>query len=48
MTPDDLERVINELQTFTDDTPAVLMRFEETGIDDEIPVDYEIASSLHS
>ncbi len=41
MTDDDHQRVINELQQVIDDTQATLTRFEETGMDEEMPADYD-------
>tara|TARA_R100000988_G_C3933912_1_gene132816 strand:+ start:167 stop:358 length:192 start_codon:yes stop_codon:yes gene_type:complete len=41
MTDDDHQRVINELQQVIDDTQATLTRFEATGMDEEMPVDYD-------
>lgn len=41
MTPDDHQRVINELQQVIDDTQATLTRFEATGMDEEMTEDYD-------
>lgn len=41
MTSDDHQHVINELQKVIDDTQATLTRFEETGMDEERPADYD-------
>ncbi|MGP5018839.1 hypothetical protein ACTXK7_14505 [Vreelandella alkaliphila] len=41
MTDDDHQRVINELQQVIDDTQAMLTRFEETGMNEEMPADYD-------
>ncbi|WP_016915083.1 hypothetical protein [Vreelandella stevensii] len=41
MTSDDHQHVINELQKVIDDTQATLTRFEETGMDEEMPADYD-------
>ncbi|MDP3535940.1 MAG: hypothetical protein Q8S08_11175 [Halomonas sp.] len=41
MTPDDHQRVIDELQQVIDETQATLTRFEETGMDAEMPGDYD-------
>lgn len=41
MTDDDYQRVINELQQVIDDTQATLTRFEATGMDEEMPADYD-------
>ena len=41
MTDDDHQCVINELQQVIDDTQATLTRFEETGMDKEMPEDYD-------
>lgn len=41
MTPDDHQHVINELQKVIDDTQHTIDRFENTGMDDEMPEDYE-------
>ncbi len=48
MTDDDHQRVINELQQVIDDTQATLTRFEETGMDEEMPADYDtLLTILH-
>ncbi|WFE70727.1 hypothetical protein P8S55_13170 [Halomonas sp. M1] len=36
MTPDDHQRVIDELQTLIDETQQTLTRFEATGMDEEL------------
>lgn len=41
MTDDDHQRVINELQQVIDDTQAMLTRFEETDMNEEMPADYD-------
>lgn len=41
MTPDDHQRVINELQTVIDDTQRTLSRFEAAGMDEQMPADYQ-------
>jgi len=41
MTPEEYEHVIDELQTVIDETQATLKRFENTGMDGEMPKDYE-------
>ncbi|MEA2119686.1 hypothetical protein [Halovibrio sp. HP20-50] len=41
MTPEEYEQVIDELQTVIDETQATLKRFENTGMDDDMPEDYE-------
>tara|TARA_R110001606_G_scaffold176142_2_gene322590 strand:- start:288 stop:479 length:192 start_codon:yes stop_codon:yes gene_type:complete len=41
MTLDDCQRVIDELQTVIDETQTMLKRFEKTGMDGEMPKDYE-------
>lgn len=41
MTPDDHQRIINELQAVIDDTQRTLNRFEATHMDDEMPDDYQ-------
>lgn len=41
MTSDYHQHVINELQKVIDDTQATLTRFEEAGMDEEMPADYE-------
>lgn len=41
MTDDDHQRAINELQQVIDDTQATLTRFEATGMDEEMPADYD-------
>jgi len=41
MTPDDHQRVIDELQTLIDETQHMLTRFEALGMDEELAEDYE-------
>lgn len=41
MTPDDHQRVINELQKLVDETQLTLTRFKETGMDEDMPEDFE-------
>lgn len=41
MTPEEHEHVINELQTVIDETQATLKRFEESGMEGNMPEDYE-------
>ncbi|MDP3534589.1 MAG: hypothetical protein Q8S08_04255 [Halomonas sp.] len=41
MTPDDHQRVIDELQTLIEETQQTLTRFEATGMDEELAADYE-------
>lgn len=41
MTSDDHQYVIDELQTVIDETQATLKRFEKTGMNDDMPGDYE-------
>lgn len=41
MTPEEYENVIDELQTVIDETQTTLKRFENTGMDGEMPEDYE-------
>ncbi|WP_422155103.1 hypothetical protein KV699_19925 [Vreelandella titanicae] len=41
MTSEEYEQVIDELQTVIDETQATLKRFEKTGMDGEMPKDYE-------
>ncbi|OJA05633.1 hypothetical protein [Halomonas sp. QHL1] len=41
MTPEEYEHVIDELQSVIDETHATLKRFENTGMNDELPKDYE-------
>jgi len=38
---DYFQRVINDPQTLIDDAQATLTRFEETGMDEEFPEDYD-------
>ena len=40
-TPDDHQRVIEELQTVIDDTQQTIDRFDATGMQEEMPVDYD-------
>lgn len=35
------ERIIKELQALIEDTQATLTRFEETGMDEQMPEDYD-------
>lgn len=41
MTPEEYEHVIDELQSVIDETQATLKRFEKTGMDSEMPKDYQ-------
>ncbi len=41
MTNEEQQHVIDELQTVIADTQATLQRFEDTGMDKEMPKDYE-------
>lgn len=41
MTVDDHQRVIDELQAVIDDTQHTLDRFEATGMETEMPEDYD-------
>ena len=41
MTMDDHQQVIDELQAVIDDTQHTLDRFEATGMDEQMPEDYE-------
>lgn len=41
MHPDNHPRVINELQAVIDDTQRTLNRFEATGMNEQMPADYE-------
>lgn len=41
MTMDDHQRVIDELQAVIDDTQHTLERFEATGMEAEMPEDYD-------
>lgn len=41
MAPDEHQRVIDELQGVIDDTQKTLDRFEATGMDKQMPEDYE-------
>lgn len=40
MTPADHQRIINELQTVINDTQRTLTRFEQAGMEQEMPDDY--------
>ena len=46
MTLDDCQRVIDELQTVIDETQTMLKRFEKTGMDGEMPKDYETLQAM--
>ncbi|WP_404298367.1 hypothetical protein [Halomonas sp.] len=41
MTPDDHQRVIDELQTVIEDTQRTLDRFDAAGMQEAMPEDYE-------
>ncbi|MBB3332522.1 uncharacterized membrane protein YgdD (TMEM256/DUF423 family) [Halomonas campaniensis] len=41
MTPDEHQQVIDELQVVIDDTQHTLGRFEATGMDQQMPKDYD-------
>jgi len=41
MTPDEHQRVIDELQSVIDDTQHTIDRFEATGMEEQMPEDYE-------
>ncbi|AXY42175.1 hypothetical protein [Halomonas sp. JS92-SW72] len=41
MTVDEHQRVIDELQAVLDDTRSTMERFEATGMDEQMPEDYE-------
>lgn len=41
MTLEERQQVINELHKVIDDTQATLKRFEESGLEGEMPEDYE-------
>ena len=41
MTNEEQQYVIDELQTVIADTQTTLLRFEDTGMDKEMPEDYE-------
>lgn len=41
MTNEEHQRVIDELQEVIDDTQATLQRFENTGMEVDMPADYE-------
>lgn len=41
MTSEEYEQVIDELQIVIDETQATLKRFEKTGMDGEMPEDYQ-------
>lgn len=41
MTLEEYENVVDELQTVIDETQTTLKRFENTGMDGEMPEDYE-------
>jgi len=41
MTVDDHQRVIDELQAVIDDTQHTIERFDATGMDEQMPEDYD-------
>ncbi|NLC22104.1 MAG: hypothetical protein GX771_09390 [Halomonadaceae bacterium] len=41
MTPDEHQKVIDKLQEVIDDTQRTIDRFEATGMDEQMPEDYE-------
>nr|WP_290698919.1 hypothetical protein [Halomonas sp. UBA3074] len=41
MTNEEQQRVIDELQALIDETQTTLKRFEDTGMDEDMPSDYE-------
>ncbi|MFB9146629.1 hypothetical protein ACFFU2_08885 [Halomonas alkalicola] len=41
MKPDEYQQVIDELQVVIDDTQRTIDRFEATGMDEQMPGDYE-------
>lgn len=41
MTADEHQQVIDELQVVIDDTQHTIERFEATGMDEQMPEDYE-------
>ena len=41
MTSDDHQQVIDELQVVIDDTQHTIDRFEATGMDEQMPEDYD-------
>ena len=41
MTSDEQQRVIDELQGVIDDTQKTIDRFEATGMDEQMPEDYD-------
>lgn len=41
MTNDEKQHVIDELQALINDTQATLSRFEQEGMEDEMPEDYQ-------
>ena len=46
MTPDDHQRVIDELQAVIEDTQRTIDRFDATGMQEEMPEDYEKLMSI--
>ncbi len=46
MSPDDHQRVINELQTLIDETQSTIDRFEASGMSENIPEDYDKLLSI--
>lgn len=41
MTPAEHQHVIDELQAVIDETQQTIERFEDTGLEDDMPEDYE-------
>ncbi|AMD01843.1 hypothetical protein [Halomonas chromatireducens] len=48
MTTDDYERVIGELENLIVETRATLVRFEETGMDEQMPADYQRLHDIYT
>ncbi|WP_445001181.1 hypothetical protein [Halomonas mongoliensis] len=46
MTVDEHQQVIDELQAVIDDTQQTIDRFEATGIDEQMPEDYDKLMSI--
>ena len=48
MTTDDYEQIIGELENLIVETRGTLVRFEETGMDEQMPVDYQQLHDIYT